>query len=138
MTNDSISLEPTLAAPRIARAALRAWLVRDGLENLEDDILLAASELVANAVVHARTTLIVSYAADEEQVELAVTDNDRCPVVVGVESSGETIGRSARPIIMRGRGLQMVQAVADEWGVAEEPAGKQVWARWSTGHIIGQ
>jgi anti-sigma regulatory factor (Ser/Thr protein kinase) len=51
---------------------LREWLAGDGEADLEDVVLLVASELVTNAVFHARTGLRLSYAADKSSVEIGV------------------------------------------------------------------
>ena len=82
-----------------------------------DDVLVLTSELVTNAVLHARTPF-----------ELGVTTTDDA-VVICVGDGG---GDSAEPEVLRGResgrGIMLVRAIADDWGVGPEARpGKIVW-----------
>jgi anti-sigma regulatory factor (Ser/Thr protein kinase) len=128
VTFETLALEPSIEAPSIARRELRSWLGRDHLGRIEDDVLLAASELVANAVVHARTTLELSYSSNDAAIEIAVRDGDQTTTrsVRGMHPSTSSSVRS-------GRGLWIVAGVADSWGVDELADGKRVWAKWHVG-----
>src|ERR1700749_5085725 len=53
----SLSLKPTVAAPRQARAAIGHWVHQWDLDEVSDLLLLILSELVTNAVVHAGTPI---------------------------------------------------------------------------------
>lgn len=86
------------------------------------DVVLVASELVGNAVRHtaasATGTLDVSWDVDATGVRVCVGDpSDASPVarLAGVED-------------VSGRGLRIVQAMSDEWGVEPAAQGKRVWA----------
>ena len=56
---DSVRLPPAGASVGEARRFVTALLAERGLEHLQDDATLAVSELVTNAVLHARTTIEV-------------------------------------------------------------------------------
>ena len=90
---------------------------------------MVVSELVSNAVVHARTVLEVSFAADEQGFEVGVSDHDQRwpPLEHGLTEPA----RSDTILMGGGRGLVVVEALADEWGIARTSNGKRVWARWS-------
>jgi anti-sigma regulatory factor (Ser/Thr protein kinase) len=132
VTYQVLALQPGTGAPRLARKALRAWLARDDLRQIDTEVLLVASELVTNAVLHARTALELSYAADEKNVEVGVRDHDARPLQPLAAPRTKLAAESNWPLLaLGGRGLAIVAAMADEWGVTETQDGKQVWARWS-------
>jgi anti-sigma regulatory factor (Ser/Thr protein kinase) len=138
------------AEVRETRAA-RRWVVsvlqRWDLAALCEELELAASELVTNALLHTRTGFDVTIAVSSGSVELAVRDRDPRPPVVRPprldllsdmdslqqQQSGEErhaslhVGPSGS--IAAGRGLLIVDAIADEWGIATHAAGKDVWLR---------
>lgn len=91
--------------------------------NVADRLSLVTSELVTNAVLHAGTDLEVSLVIDGAEVWLEVTDHaSGLPDRTRSEATGTS-----------GRGLVLVDAVVDDWGVAatEDGLGKKVWARLS-------
>jgi anti-sigma regulatory factor (Ser/Thr protein kinase) len=128
VSQEWLTLEPVAEAPRLARAALRSWLAREGLEALEERALLVVSELVANAVVHAGTVLELSFSAGDRSVEVGVSDQDcRAPRLVR-QLGDATELEGSMPV--GGWGLAIVAELADNWGVTEMGRGKRVWARW--------
>jgi len=78
---------------------------------------LAVTELVANAVVHARSDLTVRIHVDG-RVLLEVSDREPHSHVAPLEVEPDALG---------GRGLQLVERVSRRWGVARGTAGKTVW-----------
>jgi anti-sigma regulatory factor (Ser/Thr protein kinase) len=84
-----------------------------------DSAAVMVSELATNAVRHADSEFTLSIDRDAAQIRVAVTD--------AAESLPRL--RSPSPKEHSGRGLQIVDALADEWGVAEmiDRAGKTVW-----------
>ena len=116
------SLDPTPAAPSAARrraqTVLSSWDIRG--EHAED-VLLVISELVANAVDHARTWLTVTIKQDAGSVLVAVSDGcDRQPQLQPHDVQAR-----------RGRGLQLIDTLSVNWGtIATLPGpGKTVWAQ---------
>jgi anti-sigma regulatory factor (Ser/Thr protein kinase) len=83
-----------------------------------DQLVLIGSELVTNAVLHARTELILTLELREDRVRISVKDRSRNPATL----------RHYRPDALTGRGLGVVAALSDRWGVSTAPDGKVVWA----------
>jgi serine/threonine-protein kinase RsbW len=91
--------------------------------SLSQDVALVTSELVSNATRVARDRILVKVVANGDEVTVAVTD----------DGPGVPHLRHPEPDEPTGRGLLLVDAVADRWGVEPvEPHGKVVWARCST------
>lgn len=112
---------PEEDAPRAARRFLEQALARWGYTGpLVDDGRLLVSELVTNAVTHARSPLSVSIRSEHPSVRVSVRD----------ESPAEPILRVPRPDAASGRGLQIVAALSRHWGFETTPEGKTVWAEF--------
>ncbi|MEV5874275.1 ATP-binding protein [Streptomyces sp. NPDC052101] len=93
-----------------------------GLHDRVEDIRLCVSELATNALVHGTVAdhgFLVRLDADEEVVRLEVHDSrHRHPEA-----------RQAADTDLSGRGLVLVAALADGWGVKDRtPIGKIVWS----------
>lgn len=108
----------------LARARLLASLRDLGvLPELAADAVTVVSELVGNAVRHARPlpdgVIEVCWSATVHQVQLCVTDG-------GSLQSPRV--RSAAWDAVDGRGLQIVAGLVDRWGVELDGPGRCVWA----------
>jgi anti-sigma regulatory factor (Ser/Thr protein kinase) len=104
-----------------ARAAIRAWSVGLDLPKEVDEILLLlASELVANALEH-------SAAGSDVPIDIAL-DVEGDVLRVSVSDGGRGFEPSVRQPIgyQRGYGLFLVDQAASRWGV-REPGGTCVW-----------
>lgn len=117
----AIRLAPTVHAARHARAfvsdALRGWGVP---ASLADDILLAASELVTNAVEHGRGEVAVELEHEASHIRLRVGDHaDERPVLRRPDSRSP-----------RGRGMALIEAISAAWGHIPRDVGKWVWAEF--------
>lgn len=113
-------------ARRFVAEVLADW----GLGVLVVDAQLMVSELVGNAVQHARSTagVGVSVSVADGTLEVGVSDGSR--ILPRPPSGREAVsGRSAES----GRGLYLVNQLADAWGTALLPEGKQVWFRLTVG-----
>jgi anti-sigma regulatory factor (Ser/Thr protein kinase) len=87
-----------------------------------DDVVLVASELVGNAVIHTArigAELGIWWEIEPDSVVVRVVDS----------SSDLPRRRSTNETDTRGRGLSIVAALALDWGVQRTDHGKQVWAR---------
>lgn len=129
---------------RVPHATTSAALVRHelsadlALHGIDPDsiaeIVLVASELVGNAVRHTHsvngTGLAVDWALDDVGVTVQVADPSSA--VPAPRAPGETEAG--------GRGLHIVEALADDWGVRPTDGGKRVWAhipvRAASGHAV--
>ena len=87
------------------------------------DAELLTSELVTNALIHARTEVQIAVAVADGSAEIGITDG----------APGMPEQRTASYPSEGGRGLRLVDAVAQEWGVANVGSGKQVWFRLDVG-----
>ncbi len=100
------------------RRILRIYLTRWELDRLADPAALALTELVANVVRHVpgrRCSVLMLREPYGLRVEVA----DAVP--------GAVIAKLAGPLEESGRGLALVEAVTDRWGVDERADGKTVW-----------
>jgi anti-sigma regulatory factor (Ser/Thr protein kinase) len=100
-------LEPALRAPSIARAFLRETLAAWGGTALVDDALVVADELVANAVLHAGTEMELRLALLGASLGIGVADRSPRRPALGRPGAGAESGR----------GLLLVDALADTWQV---------------------
>jgi anti-sigma regulatory factor (Ser/Thr protein kinase) len=84
---------------------------------------LVATELVANVVRHAHTTMDFTVGLRDGRMSMAVRDGSRRlprPADAKLTDSG-------------GRGLRLVRELTESWGVLPFPDGKVVWTRIGTG-----
>ena len=109
----------------VARRRVQDWLDRLGVpQEKVEDARLVISELVGNSVRHGRPlgdgTIEVEWRFDASRVELCVTDG-----------GAGTLPRrmQATPAAQSGRGMAIVDVVADEWWLERGPARSTVHAR---------
>jgi anti-sigma regulatory factor (Ser/Thr protein kinase) len=110
-------LSATPDAVPAARALLREVLRDSPLAHRLEDGELALSELVTNAVLHGRDPLAVRVVLGEGVLRAEVADANP------VSPSFSMLDQTA----VTGRGLLLISAVSDRWGVEPSPAGKVVW-----------
>ena len=116
MRRDRLELDAVPdAVPRARRFV--AWRLADwNLTNLVSDAEFAVTELVTNALLHAGPPIaVVVHAATA--LRIAVHDPSPIP----------PIRTLAGPEAMTGRGLALVEAMSDRWGVERTEGGKAVW-----------
>lgn len=114
------------AVRRFVAGVLQAWdeehhlgLAAQGdAERTIADTLLASSEMATNAVLHAHSPFLLTLQRSSGGVLVAVED----------AAGGSPHRQSASPTALGGRGLTIVQAVADRWGCEPLAHGKVVWA----------
>lgn len=99
-------------ARRLVRRAL--W---DQEPELLDTVELLVSELVTNAVVHAQTAAVVGISLFRDRVHVEVRDT----------STDEPRVRQATEEDESGRGLTLVEALSNAWGITRLPEGKAFW-----------
>jgi anti-sigma regulatory factor (Ser/Thr protein kinase) len=120
-----LEIRPDPAEVGRARSWARSRLAGSGIEAdepLAETLILLVSELVTNAVVHTGCPAVLRLslppvAAESATVRLEVADrSDRAPVP-----------RCADDQETGGRGLALVDGLADRWGWNPEGAGKRIW-----------
>ncbi|MFF1301800.1 SpoIIE family protein phosphatase [Streptomyces sp. NPDC058307] len=126
-------------APGSARALLRAavaeWaeLALPGTEflseRLGDDAVVVVSELVTNAVVHAGTDIEVDCRLEAHTGALVVEVLDHHPSRAPRDGDPEPSYGTAE----YGRGLRLVAALAETWGITYRTGAKTVWAQLPPG-----
>ena len=113
-----VLLDPDLRNAGVARrfvdAALEGW----GLAEVSEVVKLLVSELVTNAIVHARTQVDVAVKLTPGAARVEVSDrSETAPEARAVTTEDES-----------GRGLGFVETLARAWGVHPRPGGgKTIW-----------
>ena len=117
-----VVLDASVHAPGGARRVVRDAIGSE-LGPVADTLLLLVSELVTNAVLHARSTATVRLDLGTDAVRVEVQDGEeRLPGVVDPDVDREG-----------GRGLQMVEQLADRYGWTRLGDGKSVWFELNRG-----
>jgi anti-sigma regulatory factor (Ser/Thr protein kinase) len=121
-----LEIRPDPAEVGRARRWARSRLAGSGIgvdEPLAETLILLVSELVTNAVVHTGCPAVLRLSLpgvlDESigTVRLEVADSSARPPVPRHAEGDET----------NGRGLELVDGLADRWGWNPEGAGKSIW-----------
>ncbi len=124
------------------RRSVAEWLEAWSLADLNDDVELVASELTTNAILHAGGAIDLVLERRGRGVRVVVHDRrpdvlPAAPVAAPLDMAGDDdLDRLARSLHERtttGRGLLLVQAFADAWGIDVGATGKRVWAELGTG-----
>ncbi|MFD3650391.1 SpoIIE family protein phosphatase [Streptomyces cyaneofuscatus] len=111
--------EALSSARRMIRAAVRAW----GAKERADEIELAADELTTNALMHTDGGAVVT-------IRVMAGSERRLRVDVEDRSSALPRRRDAGSDGVSGRGLMLVDRLADVWGVESRGSGKCVWCEF--------
>ncbi|GGS37488.1 magnesium or manganese-dependent protein phosphatase [Streptomyces badius] len=111
--------EALSSSRHMIRAAVRAWGAKDRVDEIE----LAADELITNALMHTDGGAVVTIRV------LAGTER-RLRVDVEDRSSALPRRRDAGEDGVSGRGLMLVDRLADVWGVESRGSGKCVWCEF--------
>ncbi|MFD8309233.1 ATP-binding protein [Streptomyces sp. NPDC059690] len=107
------------AARRFTAETLTGWDLAG--TDRADDVLLCVSELVTNAVIHG--------VPPGRQLRLILRNEGRV-LVVEVHDSGPGVPHVVDDADEGGRGLLLVSALSDKWGVRERELGKAVWCEF--------
>ncbi len=117
MSAAEVALRPEPSSVRAARRYVSDELTSVGLDEAAMTAELLVSELVTNAILHARTPVRVSVGIGDEVVRVEVSDDSpRAP-----QQRRHSIDSGT------GRGLMLVERMATRWGVDVGSAGKVVW-----------
>jgi PAS domain S-box-containing protein len=104
-------------ARHMIRAAVQAWGARDRADEIE----LVADELITNALIHTEGSSVVT---------LRSLGEGRLRIEVADSSSALPRRREAGEDGVSGRGLLLVDRLADAWGVEARGGGKAVWCEF--------
>ena len=114
----TMSLGPVATSSRSARRFMgRALDDADVEPDVFDAVVLLTSEVVTNAVLHARSPIEVAVEIGSHAVRVQVSDE-----LPGLRGEAECSRQG-------GKGLVLVAAMASHWGISEreDSAGKSVW-----------
>jgi anti-sigma regulatory factor (Ser/Thr protein kinase) len=103
---------------RFVAKTLREWNVD---EKTIEPAMLVANELVANAIVHAHSAPVLTLEGTGTDLLLRVADN----------AASLMLAPRAVPGDDGGRGLVLVAALSDGWGVDTSASGKSVWVTFT-------
>ncbi|GAA3992345.1 hypothetical protein GCM10022384_45110 [Streptomyces marokkonensis] len=113
--------EEVAALRRKVRTRLEAW----GLQGLVDEAQLCVSELVANVITHVGagtpTTLALLMNGTFLRIEVHDPDTRALPTLIAADVQAEA-----------GRGVALVDAVTDRWGVLLHADRKVTWCELAT------
>jgi anti-sigma regulatory factor (Ser/Thr protein kinase) len=115
-----IRLPATTSAPGRARAFVRDHWSQLADADVLDAVALCVSELVTNALDHARPPYLLRLCTTGYSLRVEVDDASAAAPVV----------HTGIPNDARGRGMFLVDHLAKSWGVAPSATGKTVWAEF--------
>jgi anti-sigma regulatory factor (Ser/Thr protein kinase) len=118
----SIDLPPEPSSATRSRELARLQLAGSCTREVLDTVLLVVTELVTNAILHARTMMRLSIEVRPECVRL------------GVEDHAAALPQRVRldPHSITGRGLALVEQLSSASGVDSLASGKVVWSEIAT------
>lgn len=118
---ERIELPPRPTSAATARKLATAFAERHHLgDDLADSICLVVSELVTNAVLHARTDVVLSLELRPGVMRIGVRDGSLATLAI----------RNYPAEAVTGRGLGVVEALSRAWGAVADGDGKLVWAEF--------
>ncbi|MET7377601.1 ATP-binding SpoIIE family protein phosphatase [Streptomyces sp. NPDC005526] len=115
------------SARALVRTALAEWAQRGHAVagRLTEDALVVVSELVTNAVVHAGTDVELACELEPDSGAFVVEVSDHHPSRAPRDTSADPAHQAPE----YGRGLRLVAALSEEWGITYRTGAKTVWAR---------
>jgi serine/threonine-protein kinase RsbW len=124
VTTASFTLLPVALSSASARETLRTVLGSWADEGVRADAALLLTELVANSVRHARSSMQIRLTVEHDLLRAEVRD-------------GSAVNPLPRePDEHGGRGVLILDALASRWGVFGHPgAGKTVWFELAGGGL---
>jgi anti-sigma regulatory factor (Ser/Thr protein kinase) len=121
MSRLSMHLPPDPSAPGVARRRVAALLEQDGVEaEPAEAALLVLSELVTNAVTHARSDVVLVVEIGRDLIRLEVSDDS-------TTAPSRRVPDKSAP---GGWGMNLIDVMSTQWGFgprADGLGGKTVW-----------
>jgi anti-sigma regulatory factor (Ser/Thr protein kinase) len=117
MESVETQLPSSASSPQLARAFLRATLATWQLDGFGEITELLVTELVANVVTHVGLPMTLRVAHDPSTMRVEIDD----------ASSAVPVVRHPDAVDEHGRGVLLVDQLANAWGVEPRADGKTVW-----------
>lgn len=112
-------LPATPMSPRAARRFVEVHLEGCATDASQHLAVLLTCELVTNALLHARSEVLVRVRCEADVIRVEVADDDPTappPPDLRIDDDATT-----------GRGLLLVQELSERWGVQPHSDGKTIW-----------
>ncbi|MFJ7902929.1 ATP-binding protein [Streptomyces sp. NPDC096198] len=125
-----LEIRPDPAEVGRARRWARSRLAGSGIgadEPLAETLILLVSELVTNAVVHTGCPAVLRLLLTGVRDDASGTPGGTVRLEVADASARPPVPRHARGDETGGRGLELVDGLADRWGWDPEGPGKLIW-----------
>jgi hypothetical protein len=117
MESVETQLPSSASSPQLARAFLRATLATWQLDGFGEITELLVTELVANVVTHVGLPMTLRVARGPSTMRVEIDD----------ASSDVPVVRHPDAVDEHGRGVLLVEQLANAWGVEPRADGKTVW-----------
>jgi len=114
-----VRLAPDPRSPGVARRMVMTALAETGRDAVVDTVVLLASELCENSVLHAGTEFEVALRVDAAEVLVTVSDRGAGPLEQHLAQPRRRYGRAAA----HGRGLALLAKLATAWGTRHDQDG---------------
>jgi anti-sigma regulatory factor (Ser/Thr protein kinase) len=124
--SDTLTLDAALQSSRRARQHVARFIAREHLIGVTENLNIIVGELVANAVMHSTAPIALGLSYGGGTVRVEVTD--------GTSDLGAVRFREVDCPTIGGRGLRILAALVDEWGIVANETGKSVWAKFKAAH----
>jgi anti-sigma regulatory factor (Ser/Thr protein kinase) len=119
LVSRAVTLSPVPESVAAGRQWSRETIADWKLDEVANVAAQLVSELVTNSVEHAQTECVcLTLTHAEATLWIDVSDDDAATLPTR---------RRARPDDIRGRGLTIIEAISDRWGVCVTGSGKSVW-----------
>ena len=133
----TLALTPDASSVRNGRQFVASILNEWGLDELAETAVLLTSELLTNSVLHARTDIALTVQRrDDTSVDICVRDGSRHTPRRRRHAHDATTGR----------GIELLERLAQEWAVTTDEGGKTIrftvalgtdpWAAFADGDLV--
>lgn len=115
---EELKLPALATAASSGRTFITAYCIRHGVSpTAAENAVLITSELIGNAYLHAGSGTQVNVSFQDRILRVEVSDTSTVQPRLGTEWTDGTAGR----------GVMIMDALAQRWGVFAHPAGKSIW-----------
>src|SRR5262245_14440605 len=123
--------EPVPESTRALRRAVSRTVDEWGLADINDQAVLGASELANNAILHTRDAFQLALRPTNNGLRIEIIDRRLDLIPIAVPTTGTAVSVTEQGTT--GRGLQIVDAIADRWGYSTSQRFKCVWLELADG-----